>query len=131
MGFDWSAYIVIAEDIFTKANNGEYLEKKEAWLRAAISRAYYGVHMLVKTQSLKTGYTRQDELNNNQNSIHSFMIQRTKHPIKGILSELRRYRTHADYKDEFPAIEKGYKRVQSLLQYFKKEFPNVSFETYS
>ena len=66
MGFDWSAYIVIAEDIFTKANNGEYLEKKEAWLRAAISRAYYGVHMLVKTQSLKTGYTRQDELNNNQ-----------------------------------------------------------------
>lgn len=129
MGFDWSAYIAIAEEIFTKANNGEYLEKKEVWLRAAISRAYYGAHMLVKTQSLKTGYTRQDELNNNQRSIHTFMINRTKQPIRGILVELRDYRLYADYEDVFPAIEKGCKRVQGLLQRFKKEFPNVSFET--
>jgi hypothetical protein len=42
MSFDWSEYIDLAHDLRLSANG------REAYLRSAISRAYYGVFILAR-----------------------------------------------------------------------------------
>lgn len=93
MSFDWWDYIRIAEEIFSKASNNMYLEKdKEAWLRAAISRAYYGVHMLLRKKILEDGCLTKQELDRQKGSIHSFILSRVESPMKKTLELLLHYR---------------------------------------
>ena len=130
MSFDWWDYIRIAEEIFSNAANNMYSEKdKEAWLRAAISRAYYGAHMLLRKKMLADGFITQQELDREKGRIHSFVYEKVKHPLKATLEMLLRYRKKADYENQFPAIESVCSSTKSLLQHFKKNLPKADFVT--
>ena len=131
MSFDWWDYIRIAEEIFTNASDNVYLEKdKEAWLRAAISGGYYGVHLLLRKKILEDGFISQQELDGHKGSVHSFILSRVESPMKETLELLLRYRKQADYEDQFPAIIKASNSVQRCLEDFKIHFPNTIFVTF-
>jgi hypothetical protein len=131
VSFDWWDYIRIAEEIFTNTSDNVYLEKdKEAWLRAAISRGYYGVHMLLRKKMLVDGFISQQELDRDKGSVHSFILSRVESPMKETLELLLRYRKQADYEDQFPAIIKASNSVQRCLKDFKINFPNTIFVTF-
>jgi uncharacterized protein (UPF0332 family) len=131
MSFDWQSYIRIAEDIFVKAANNGYSCDKEAWLRVAISRAYYGVHVSLRKEMLQQGLINSKDLKDNQQSVHKFILdklkEQSKFKIEYLAGQLLGYRISADYKDDFPAIDKASQNVKLLLEQFKKEFSELSF----
>jgi hypothetical protein len=98
MKFDWSNYLLLADDLRTAHCKGGV----EARLRSSISRAYYGHFHLIRLHLEKEGVKFGDLA-----QIHQEVVQALRtHPDKrkfalgAELGRLRKHRNVADYQDE-------------------------------
>lgn len=103
MSFDWTHYLHLAHELFGKSKKRA---NREAKLRTAISRAYYGAFIkarnhliLVDKHPIPYGVNPheyvQSQFSRSRNSL--------RRNIGNDLHELRRYRNDADYRNVFPA----------------------------
>jgi uncharacterized protein (UPF0332 family) len=96
MSFDWSKYLVVAEHLYNNAN------KEEAFLRSAISRAYYAAFV-----SARNLLRDKDGLEIPKADVHNFVITKfltSRNPMRqkigSNLFDLRKIRNLADYRDD-------------------------------
>jgi hypothetical protein len=102
MPFDWQQYEVLAQELRQRSDN-------EACLRSAISRLYYSVYWRAR-QHLE----RSEGFTINQNGSEHFQVWnyfkrrggRTNSTIGTKGDMLKLNRIDADYKSEFPTLEK-------------------------
>lgn len=106
MSFDWTLYIDLAQALVRQADG---FADKEACLRSAISRAYYGAFGLAReTAVLRHQFQLQHTAQDHANLIRHFRQSSFK-AIKQIgvnLDRLRRVRNRADYENQFRDLEK-------------------------
>lgn len=105
MPFNWPDYLDLARELNTPTTN--FKSGKEAQLRSAISRAYYGAAIQARNFLLERGV----EVPSGSN-VHWFVIDRFNHSIDRYqlkigqnLNRLRQLRNKADYSDNFPGLE--------------------------
>ena len=91
MSFDWKDYVYLAEELLNRP--------EEAYLRSAISRAYYGVFCIARNRKGCKEFTRAnvhwEVINKYKNS-----SDRNERNIGRILDNLRRSRNDADYNED-------------------------------
>ena len=103
MSFDWSHYLVLANDL-SKCERADPLA--EAKQRCAVSRAYYSV--FIRARNL---LRRKDHVYVPRDRTHQFVIEQfrgapiaERQEIGDHLQELLKYRTNADYDDSIPQL---------------------------
>ncbi len=96
MVFNWERYIDLAKKLIEHSKNDGFL--REAYLRASISRAYYGAYWIARDYLTKKGKTIPDR------DSHKFVheeYQKSSNPMEKKIGEdlkrLKRQRIHADY----------------------------------
>ena len=96
MSFDWGKFIGLAEDLFNRA--GDFSDR-EACLRTAISRAYYGAFGLARRVAESEGLDLTGGPEDHE-KVRAFFLQSGDQRRRGIgahLDRLRRKRNRADY----------------------------------
>jgi len=97
MNFDWNKYIQLGKEL----GQGD----KPEYLRAAISRAYYGLYNRLRIyKHLTTKYRPHKELIDKLALAKEFEEERE---ISGLLQDLKKFREEADY-DGIKNIDKRY-----------------------
>lgn len=112
MSFDWSYYLVVAQELFENATDTAH--KREANLRCSISRAYYSTFHHAKY----TLYNKWDILVSESVSAHAqiwnFFKQKGERDIAWKLRYMRNARNKADYDDQIVNLDKLAQEVLKL-----------------
>jgi uncharacterized protein (UPF0332 family) len=118
MSFDWPKYLTLARELVVLS---EEHEDKEAFLRSAISRAYYAA--FCKSRNYLRDIDEDKDLDRSPN-VHEFVADQfknsndtTKQKIGYDLYCLCRVRNVADYQDSFRDLEM---KTRQSLGYAKK-----------
>ena len=101
MSFDWSEYLVLAQELTNKSSGSSI---QEAYLRAAVSRAYYAAFCNARNHLIyKDGYSIPATVN-----VHTVVIDKfekspdkTRQKIGTLLCNLRGVRNIVDYQEMF------------------------------
>ncbi len=119
MKFMWQHFIALAEALHRRAGD---LGPKEACLRSAISRAYYGAYGLAREIAVRQGATLSGLPQDHTVVIHHFR-QATELSLRKVgveLSRLRRMRNQADYDMHYPGVDRetslALKRARKIQQ---------------
>jgi uncharacterized protein (UPF0332 family) len=106
MSFDWPRYLTLAQELVALS---EEHANKEAFLRSAISRAYYAA--FCQCRNYLRDIDKDKALDKSPNA-HQFVIERfrgsnntRKKKIGSYLFHLRKIRNVADYQDSFRDLE--------------------------
>jgi len=99
MVFDWTQYLVLAEELAMHSND-------EASLRSAVSRAYYAAFCTARNRLLQEGeeIPTTGEAHATVWTKYRKSVQKHRKDIGTTGDRLRRSRNKADYDDEFPDI---------------------------
>ena len=116
---DWTTYLDLAQALYTNA--GTWADR-EACLRSAISRAYYGAFGLARGRAAQNGLQLRRSSQDHQAVIRHFR-QATNKQYQQIgleLSRLRRARNRADYDEQFDDLanhaQLALRRAQEIHQ---------------
>jgi uncharacterized protein (UPF0332 family) len=104
IGFDWQTYVALAKDLITCKKESC---NEEAYLRASVSRAYYGIHSIsYRFLTLKCGIpiegTKKHPLTF---EILQASDKQAEKEIGEYLKSLYEKRHHADYDDAPPITD--------------------------
>jgi uncharacterized protein (UPF0332 family) len=125
MSFDWPRYLTLAQELVELSKKHA---NKEAFLRSAISRAYYAA--FCKSRNYLRDIDKDKDLDRSPN-VHEFVVDRfqnsnnkTKQKIGSYLHRLRRVRNVADYQDSFRNLEmitlQSLQFSEEVIEYFRK-----------
>jgi uncharacterized protein (UPF0332 family) len=114
MSFDWSGYLILAQELASASTNSSI---KEAYLRSAISRAYYAAFCIARNHLI---YKDKHSIPNSQN-VHWYVVDKfensgdtTRETIGQFLRHLRSTRNIIDYRDTFSGNLPG--RTKAALE---------------
>jgi uncharacterized protein (UPF0332 family) len=102
MSFDWSHYLIIAEELFREAENTTY---KDAHLRCAISRAYYAAFHTAKLKLYEKWYISVSRDASAHKEVKEYYQQKNMKMIALNLERMRIDRNKADYHDIVKDLE--------------------------
>ncbi|MCI0380290.1 MAG: hypothetical protein L0215_22115 [Gemmataceae bacterium] len=98
MAFDWRTFVELAQNFQVQALTAPQIQK-EALLRSALSRGYYGAYGHAKNHAIaKKGFQPKDEATDHV-ELAKFFVGKFQQVGKR-LRELRRLRNKADYEDD-------------------------------
>jgi len=120
MSFEWRDFLIVAREFSNKNND----IRNEAYMRSAISRAYYGAFC---TSRDKAGLTNYSPNTNGDIGVHEKVIKtykdssdKTEKLIGKNLDELRRKRNNADYHKYIGVMrdnaERAIEMAEEILQ---------------
>jgi len=122
MSFDWSLYIQLADELMNHQRNPIL---REAYLRSAISRSYYGIYCISRNLLIKRGVkidkTRSAHTQVREEYIYS--KNKLERKIGNNLSRLWDFRKDADYEDPIVGVndaQLAYKLANKALYQLKR-----------
>ncbi len=113
MSFDWSEYLILAQELTSTSINSPI---QEAHLRAAISRAYYAAFCKARNYLFyKDGYSTPGGINVHWDVVDKFEASSdmTRRRVGALLRSLRGIRNIVDYEEIFYGNQLG--RTQGAL----------------
>ncbi len=120
MSFDWKDYVDISEKFLE--NNDEFYQ--EAYLRSAVSRAYYGVFCIARNKkellSKRDRNVHRDIINKYKNSEN-----RIERKIGKNLDELRSKRNLADYDEKYLFKKTEVERIVIIAKEILKALQDI------
>lgn len=104
MSFDWHAYHRLAVELHRIKNNT--INEPEAFLRTAVSRAYYSAyHKALDFAEKNFGFIPQKNAKDQQNLISCYRTNKEFDVVNDLVT-LRSNRTRCDYENTVPNLEK-------------------------
>lgn len=99
MSFDWSEYLVLAQELTTRATQATSSSKQEAMLRCAVSRAYFAAFGGVQNRLRNEGETIPPAARGHQIAVNLLRASPdvTRQTMGQILEYLRSKRNIVDY----------------------------------
>ncbi len=115
MKFDWNKFVSLCHSL--AQGNGD----REALLRTAISRGYYGVFNLVRTALQSEGHTFSSGADVHQEVIQVLNASQdnARRKLGHALRSLRTYRNQADYNDAIDNVAAAHNCVAVILEKLK------------
>ncbi len=122
MSFDWAQYIVLAETLYRSA---ETSAEREACLRSAISRAYYGAYGLAREVAAMGGAQLKGSYKDHGivTAYFSNSSQPSYRQISLELRRLRRARNQADYDDLYQDLDRQTQIALRRARYIERLLP--------
>ncbi len=113
MSFDWSGYLVLAQELMVKAN--EFTDQ-EAVYRCVVSRAYYSVYCLAR--NYVRDVDQREFYSNDHKALQNYLIDHPRKDRKKVglqLRDLHQHRIKADYSDELgeQAVNKANRAISA------------------
>ncbi len=115
MKFDWNKFVSLCHSLAQE--NGD----REALLRTAISRGYYGVFNLARTALQSQGHTFSSGADVHQEVIQVLNASQdnARRKLGHDLRSLRTYRNKADYDDTIANVAAAHNSVAVILEELK------------
>lgn len=98
MSFDWKLYLDLSDELINHQRNPSL---KDAYLRSAVSRSYYGVFCIARKPLIyKTVYSSKEESHKEVREYYNNAVTRKEKQIGAKLSRLWTERKAADYDSD-------------------------------
>lgn len=112
MSFDWKLYVELSAELI---NHQRTPSLKDAYLRSAISRAYYGVFCIARTPLIyKTVYSSREESHKEVRGHYNNAVTRKEKSIGTKLNRLWFERKAADYNTDESFNDERAKTVHKM-----------------